>query len=388
MDTRIKSAAIRLGLLATASWTLGGCTHANRDFDWHPINPPSPPAYGDVPNELGKIDGDFIMKPADATKDTQQPTAPPGPPPVTPTDKNNLISPFDYVSSGYILVDRNCHNFFTDLSNARRQIDYVRSETIVGFSALSTTLALAKAAASTLAYISAGGSFVSATIDNSADYVLLTRYTDQLDSIVQSKMKDYRDKFSAQTAITKYDAVEYVSGYANLCTVDQLEIDIGDSLTQKANTLNPQANAPVVVAVEQLVQSKLSLKSLPSQEDIRTLYVALNGPPALLATSNADIVKKAQGFYWKDNTPELTADGSQILTVIATLTPSLASPPPAPPPPPTPPQTPAPPPVPPSSPPASQQPKPLPPTTTSTPSVASPSPPPASPTSGVTPQPH
>ena len=241
-----------------------------------------------------------------------------------PFNRDPRTSPQDYVDAGYLTVDRVCTAFFRELTNKAREISYIKSETILGFSTLSTTLALAKNSAQLLAYIAAGAALVEGTIDNTADLILLTKNTTDLERLTLAQMRIYVDLNPSSLATTKFKAVDYVEGYARLCTVDNLERIISESLTGTQAAVGTNAQTQVALLVAQQVQTDLKVTIKLTEVDIQTLYSLLSATDATKRTKAAAPFDRATGIYW-DNKGKLTDRGARIKVIIEGLLPTVVT---------------------------------------------------------------
>lgn len=223
---------------------------------------------------------------------------------------DTALSAQQYVMAGYRYVDNQCDEFFITLTQAQRMFDFTRKETVLGLSTANTILALAKTRAATLAYVAAGGVFLTNSIDNTADYIVLTRFTSQLEQIVQPTRDAYKATFPATSLgaddAAKFRAVELVQGYAKLCTIDHLEGIITTSLNQRVLT-SAGDSGPMKAAVA--AQLGLDGGSL-SDDDLRTLSGTLSDTNANRLTKTGKFVdanRAQKDVYWYETAAAKTA---------------------------------------------------------------------------------
>lgn len=158
----------------------------------------------------------------------------------------------DYVWAGYAYVDHHCKQFFAALEEGRMELSFAQHTSAAGFSAANTILTLAKKSQYSIGVVGAAGTLAAAVFDSARNdffygqFSALAQYSGSLwlqTTVAQDDFKNknagvqtiYRDieNRPLDRAMVVAKAHNLVQAYANLCTIQQMQVFIQTALNTK-----------------------------------------------------------------------------------------------------------------------------------------------------------
>lgn len=169
-----------------------------------------------------------------------------------PFSKGRIATGEDYVWAGYSYVDHHCAKFFEALEEGRMQLSFAKHTTAAGFSAANTFMTLAKKSQQSIGVVGATGTLISAVLDSATNdffygqFSGLAQYSGSLwlqTTVAQNDFKNVNPAVRANYAEVKDRPLDKVSvqarahnivqAYANLCTIQQMQVFIQSALMSK-----------------------------------------------------------------------------------------------------------------------------------------------------------
>jgi hypothetical protein len=168
-----------------------------------------------------------------------------------PYSRGTIQTGADYVWAGYSYVDHHCSKFFEALEEGRMQLAFAKHTTAAGFSAANTFMTLAKKSQQSIGVVGAAGTLISAVMDSATNdffygqFSGLAQFSGALWLQTTVAQDDFKNK--NQTVKDNYDAVKsaaltsvavqarahnIVQSYANLCTIQQMQVFIQTALNK------------------------------------------------------------------------------------------------------------------------------------------------------------
>jgi len=150
----------------------------------------------------------------------------------------------EFVRLGYAYSDQQCDQFFVALQIARNKNDYEAAELAALNTLVTPGMTLLHAGAKAVGIVGGFFGFGTATLLNYSKFMLLTEYNAELQDLVHSAKRTYKQQVDEHNLVTPgmsiYDAYAVIGGYAWQCTLPGI-----DSLARSALSTGAAATSPV-----------------------------------------------------------------------------------------------------------------------------------------------
>lgn len=151
---------------------------------------------------------------------------------VTPNDSPSDATPAnlkELMSSGMALSDLACKNFFRSLGRATQDYAFARQETALAGGAVASLQGLTGVSAKIVSITAGLFSLTSASMENHADAYLFSPETSNLQELVDSARRAYREA-ATEIPATYGAAIERLRDYDKLCEVQTIRRLVNESV--------------------------------------------------------------------------------------------------------------------------------------------------------------
>lgn len=163
----------------------------------------------------------------DATKiakDIREMYAAAGVPVPTTATQPTVISPPEFATSGYRIVDINCNAYFDALVRASNRVKMTKADITAVGTAAGVIATLAKSAPKEIGIFVAGFGLAETIVDNVEQYAFVTPYPVQTRGLVLKAMNEYRASSSPASVTSLSEAADQIAGYASLCSYSGIAV--------------------------------------------------------------------------------------------------------------------------------------------------------------------